>query len=230
MLNIEVEDKTYQAPEDWHELECGKFQEWSEYAENNMPQVLKDKYFEGKEIELTEAHELECLKWYGQFVNHCTGLVVKDLPMSTEDGFGVVDLYHHLFKFLLTPEEPTDLTGFSHNGKAYRRKDKVLDPLGKEIPMKGATYGEYEEQATLVDQFSKLKKGLNYLHYLTAMIYTNEDVLDKRAKDFKTLPMDKVWSGYFFLGTHLTTLTKSLQHYLGEVSKVQGRVLSRMVG
>lgn len=215
MIDITIDKQTYHAPGDWHELSCADFIEWNDYAKRNMPKVLADRFFEGKEVELTEDTELACLKWYGQFVQHCTGIDdIDTLPMVSEDGVGVVDLYHHLIQFLLTPAEPYEAEEIEHKGKVYQSSTKVIDIMGNDVPMKDATYGAYEERATVVDAIGKLKEGnLGYLPILTAMTFTNDDKLDDRVAAFKDMTMDKIWPAYFFLTARLNTLATSLARY-----------------
>ena len=231
-MKITFDGKEFSLPLHWHEVTLSQILE-SDKLLKDMPEKLYSETFEGKKVEYTEDEKIDNWKFYREWVGFWVK-IPKSYELKIED---LTWLYQSLI-FLMGSAKEEDVIiqdTFTFKGVKYGlpEAEKLLNGQTKE--MANSTYAEFIECAQLTTKINQLKSGdITALPMLTAILYRpivetgywfwkkrkvsdyKEKEVQLRMEEFKQLPMDKVWSAYFFLTEHLKAYLNGLQTSLKE--------------
>lgn len=230
-MRLEQGDKSYPLPSEWSEVTLQQILDSRELADQ-MPERYYESIFKnekGKEFEFTDNEKIDIWAFKRKWVGFWTGISEDDNSIHVND---LEDCYSILAMFLGSPKssdlpiiESIDFKGISY----YLPKTEKIAG-GSVKHMADCSYQEFIEGAQLTNRLNRISEGdLTVLALLTATYYrpkvttgmlwwkkTEVEEYDEakvlaRAEVFKELPMDKVWSSYFFLDKHLHTYLNGLQ-------------------
>jgi len=225
-MKIDLDGKGFNLPVNWEDVTLGQIIE-SDKLLNDMPDKLHKATFDNKPQEYTDDDLIDNWKFYRKWVGFWTQ-IPENYELKVED---VTWLYEATLIFMgsATEEDIIIYPEIHFKGVEYGlpEAEKLLNGQTKE--MANSSYGEFIESAQLTTKINQLKSGdLTALPLLTAILYRpmkesgllwwkkrkvadyNEGDVMKRMSLFKELPMDKVWSAYFFLITHLEKYVSGL--------------------
>ena len=226
-MRIEIRGKEYNLPIHWHEVTLNDIL-GSNKLLDDMPEKLYQETFEQKKVEHTDDDQIDNWKFYRKWVGYWCKLP-EDYDLSVED---LQWLYSSTQIFMGSAQED-DIMIFdtiSFKGVEYGLPEPEVLLNGNTKQMADSSYGEFIESAQLMTKINQLKDGdLTALPMLTAILYRpieikgwwwwrkrsvskyKESEVMERMEAFKQLPMDKVWSAYFFLIGHLGKYVSGLQ-------------------
>ena len=232
---IKVENKEYNCPSDWGDVTMGELIGAQELIKA-MPEKLKELTFSDKEMDIDVDEEIDIWDFYRKWVVYWTD-IPDDISKKIEIN-GLKLAYEVLQMFMFMPSEPEILKEITFKGVRYGlpKTERLLNGMTKH--MANSTYEEFVEGCQLTKRLNKLQDGdLTVLPVLTATFYRpiiikgrwwwkkeviedyDEDKTRERAILFQDLPMDKVWSAYFFLINRLTKYVNGLPISLVEEVK-----------
>lgn len=187
------------------------------------------------ENELPEELEFK-RKWICLMGNVPEDVLSKNILMHDRgELLGFYTIYRWLATYQYVPELPIQ-DEIEHKGKIYALPIDKYDAMGAKIPMGYANFGEWAEASELKRLYGNIEnKVFSAMPKLTAIVYRpkktiykkklsgiklktlTQDIIEDydtdkanaRAKEFIDLPMDKVWSAYFFLTEWSNTLAKN---------------------
>jgi hypothetical protein len=239
-MKIDLDGRKFDMPVHWHEVTLQQILE-SDKLVKDMPERLHLETFEGKEQEYDEDDLIDNWKFYRKWVGFWTK-IPDNYELKIED---VKWLYEATRIFMGSANEDDVVIEpiFNFKGVDYGLPEAERLLNGQTKQMANSSYGEFIESAQLMSKINRLKDGdLTALPLLTAILYRpfevtgslwwkkrrvseyNEDTLMERVEIFKELPMDKVWSAYFFLIKHLATYVSGLATSLRGEEKAQDTV------
>lgn len=250
MLVIEIDNREYECPQSWADVTLRRYCDSVEVL-NSMPKKLHTFTFGKQEdrekIEITNDDSLTFASFYKKWVAFWCDIpeaIVSRLPLESEDGIGVINLYNELLKFMVMPKqgECKPLEVMEYKGVKYMMPESIKMLNGETQPMSGASFDEFCEGVELKGVQSEIKSGnAKVLPLLTAIIYRPAITIRKgflrkivgykiesydsarvkeRASFFSELPMDKVWGAYFFfIQSRLLLLKNTLQSSREEVAR-----------
>jgi len=214
-MKIDLDGKEFEMPVHWHEVTLRQILE-SDKLIKDMPGRLHLETFEGKEQEYDEDDLIDNWKFYRKWVGFWT-----KIPDNYELTVDHVKMLYEATQIFMGSAKEDDVvikSTITFRGVEYGlpEPEKLLN--GKVKEMANSSFGEFIESAQLTTKINQLKTGdLNALPLLTAILYRpfevsgslwwkkskveeyNEANVMERVEIFKDLPMDKVWSAYFFL-------------------------------
>ena len=225
-MRIEIRGKEYNLPIHWNEVTLNDILASNKLLDD-MPEKLYKETFEQKKVEFTDDEQIDNWKFYRKWVGFWCKLP-EDYDLSVED---LQWLYSSTQVFMGAAQEDDviieDTIYFKGVEYGLPEPEGLLNGNKKE--MANSTYGEFIESAQLTTKINQLKDGdITALPMLTAILYRpieqtgalwwkkrsvrkyKESEVMKRMEAFRELPMDKVWSAYFFLITHLTQYVDGL--------------------
>jgi hypothetical protein len=239
-MKIDLDGREFDMPIHWHEVTLQQILD-SDKLIKDMPGRLHLETFEGKEQEYDEDDLIDNWKFYRKWVGFWTK--IPDNYELTVDN--VKTLYEATQIFMGSANEDTIVIepSIKFRGVEYGlpQPEKLLN--GQVKQMATSSFGEFIECAQLTSKINQLKDGdMTALPLLTAILYRpfevtgslwwkkrrvseyNEDNVMERVEVFKDLPMDKVWSAYFFLIGHLKEYVNGLATSLKEGEKLTDTV------
>ena len=208
MVEIKIQDKTYNIPTDWEDITlkwwCGLYAIISQYNQ-------KDE--EGNPIEV-EHSEVEILKMNRDIFMYLTGIgqnIISKLDMDS------VNAAVSTVSELLQEYKPKGIDRFVFEDETYFFPKEFL---------KRNTFGDYIESTHLESTIEIMKHGrFDILPEQMAILcrkadeeYSDEAIPPKTEK-FKELTMDIVWEFSFFLTLQSVRLTKTFQMFLGKTEE-----------
>lgn len=190
-------------PSNWGDVNLGTFQ-----------QIAAIK---GGTPELNKAIELSILS--GQRVEF-----FKSLPKSI-----VTNLAEHIGKFLNYNQEFQEIRYFTHNGQKYIVPDWSYNEM---------TFGEWMDAKTIIKAKEEIESNVfENAHLLIAVLCRKEgqpdyesDEVNEVAEDFKTLPMDVVFSITTFFLQQRKGWLKNMDIFLTHLSNLQTEDKNTLVG
>jgi len=222
---LECDGKNYKLPVHWCDITLGELLGSRELVKE-MPKKLHSITYGGKDKEIKESEELDVLAFQEKWIRYWTKLPKGKIAMAD-----IQWCYATLVKFLGTAkEEEINIQEIIvHNKKKYALPTTEHLTSGDKY-MSASVYAEYVEGAQLSKRLNQLKEGdISALPLLTATFYRpktrkgiepyDEESVIKRAEEFMSLPMDKVWGAYFFLSEHLEALVNGSLIYSKEAVK-----------
>ncbi len=196
MLTAEVRQtgQLIKFAEGWNELTLEQFIKLKDFEQQNadLLKALTDKDREG----IDEIY-LQMLDFMAGWLA-VIGSVDIDL-MKQVNAEAVQLLFERLSGFFGQPEE-TRIDKFKHNGQVYYLPNEW---------MSNSTYGDYINQKQLEFKSKALEEGdYSTLPFMIALICKRKDeaetlvveVVEKRAKEFLSLPMSLAYQVFFCLG------------------------------
>jgi hypothetical protein len=236
-MKVTFDGKIFNMPINWHEVTLSQIIE-SDKIVKDMPEKLYQETFEGKEVEYTDDEKIDNWKFYRKWVGYWV-----QLPDNYELKIDDLKWLYQSLVYLMGSANEEDILiqktiTFNNVEYGLPEAEKLLNGQVKE--MANSTYAEFIECAQLTTKINQLKSGdLTALPMLTAILYRpivetgfwfwkkrkvskyKEHEVEKRMQEFNSLPMDKVWSAYFFLAEHLKEYLNGLQTSLkGQVREV----------
>ena len=208
MIEIKIEDKSYEIPTEWKDITlrywCGLYEIINKYSK-------KDE--EGNIIE-EEHKEVELLKMNRDIFMYLTGLNQSQMNrLDVESVNSTVDT----FSSLLSQYEPKGIEKFEFDG------DEYLFP--KEF-LRRNTFGDYIESTHLDSTIEIMKNGrFDVLPEQMAILCRkageeyDDDAIPEKTEKFKELSMDYVWEFSFFLTMQSVRLTRTFQMFLGKTEE-----------
>lgn len=191
MLVLEIDKTEYHCPQSWADVTLKQYCE-SVSVLDLMTKKLNTLTF-GKEeernkVELTNEDNLEFASFYKTWVSFWCGIpleIVGKLPVETEGGFGVINLYSILLKFMVAPPQSechqSDM--IEYKGKKYMLPETLKTLNGQDQPMVNSSFDEFYEGAELKRIQGELKNGnAKVLPLLTAIMYRPAKLNETRYK------------------------------------------------
>ena len=233
MYFFTIGKKEFKLPESLKDITLSKYKKVSEFYELHKPSE--------------EDTERDFISYYIDFISLFLDIekdYLKQVRITSDDGFGITELYQYLLKFLDKP----DFTDFKPsesvklNGVKYYCTESNLNVLKHQKPLEKLTFEEYEDCVTILQNFDAIKYDKqDALSLLTAIIYRpkvkgwfkssieayNSDKVKERAEIFQDIDMHTVYSAYFFLNEQIATSTENLKHYS---KKEKAKRVNRLVG
>ena len=208
MIEIKIEDKSYDIPTEWKDITlrywCGLYEITNKYSK-------KDE--EGNVIE-EEHKEVELLKMNRDIFMYLTGLNQNQMNRLDVDS---VNSTVATFSSLLEEYKPKGLEKFEFEG------DEYLFP--KEF-LRRNTFGDYIESTHLDSTIEIMKHGrFDVLPEQMAILCRtageeyDDDAIPEKTERFKELSMDYVWEFSFFLTMQSVKLTRTFQMFLGKTEE-----------
>jgi len=208
MIEIKIEDKSYEIPTEWKDITlrywCGLYEIINKYSK-------KDE--EGNIIE-EEHKEVELLKMNRDIFMYLTGLNQSQMNRLDVES---VNSTVATFSSLLSQYEPKGIEKFEFDG------DEYLFP--KEF-LRRNTFGDYIESTHLDSTIEIMKNGrFDVLPEQMAILCRkageeyDDDAIPEKTEKFKELSMDYVWEFSFFLTMQSVRLTRTFQMFLGKTEE-----------
>ena len=221
MLYFFIDKKKFKLPESLNEITLAKYKQVSEFYELHKPQE--------------DDTEKDIISYYMDFISlfiGCSKDELKRVRITSDEGFGITELYSYLLKFLDVPDfenfEPC--LEFKHNGVKYKCIEENLEVLKTQKPLENMTFEEYEDATTILQNFDALKyEKQDALSLLASVLFRplekkwyqfseriqayDSDKAKERAEVFQDIDMHKIYSAYFFLTEQTNTLLKDFQTY-----------------
>jgi len=239
-MKIDLDGKEFEMPIHWHDVTLGQIIE-SDKLLNDMPEKLRLATFENKEQEYSDDDQIDNWKFFRKWI----GYWIK-IPDNYELKIDDVKMLYQATQIFMGSASEDDVLieptiTFKDVEYGLPEAEKLLN--GQTKQMANSSYGEFIESAQLTTKVNQLKSGdLTALPLLTAILYRPikesgflwwkkrrvsdyiEEEVMQRVEVFKGLPMDKVWSAYFFLITHLEKYVSGLATSLKGEEKAQDMV------
>lgn len=208
MVEIKIQDITYEVPTKWKDITlnwwCGLYSIINKYNK-------KDE--EGNVIE-AEHTEVQTLQLNRDIFMYLTGVNANDMKMldmeSVNAAVGTVGE-------LLQEYKPQGIDRFEFEGETYFFPKEFL---------KRNTFGDYIESTHLESTIQIMKHGrfdvlpeqMAILCRKTGEEY-DDDKIPQKSDKFKELTMDIVWEFSFFLTMQSVKLTRTFQMFLGKTEE-----------
>lgn len=224
MLIIEIE-KEYQVPQEWADVTMEKYIK-SIPILKSMPTKLYTLFFgkeeEKKEVEgtINQEDNLEFANFYKKWVSYWAEIpedIIGQLPIESEHGIGVINLYTMLLKFMYMPTEKECpaieriiYKGYSYMTPKAEMADASFDEFYEGVELKriqGELKKDNSEILPLLTAIIYRPAKVKYRHFFDKLMGTKKEYyiepydsvkVKARAEEFKHLTMDKVWGAYFF--------------------------------
>lgn len=220
-----IDKKKYKLPQSLKEITLAKYKQVSEYYEKHKPSEQTD--------------ERDIISFYIDFISLFLDIdkeALKRVKISSEEGFGITELFSYLLKFLDIPdfENFEAELEFTLNGTKYYCLEENLDILKTQKPIENLTFEQYEDSVTILQNFEALKyeeqdalsllAGVMFRPKKKKWFWTTTEEYDsnkvkERAELFQRLDMHKIFSAYFFLIERINTSIKHLKHYSQEAKE-----------
>ena len=219
MFYFFIDKNKYEVPESFKDVTLKQYK-----AASKVNESIKE--------DLTEQ---ESIKHYIRFISEFLSIPqdkLKRVRITSDEGFGIIELYNYLIKFLEIPEYKEPLIHFNLNGVKYKAFTENLGVLHQDKLPEDMTFQEFEDMTSVMNNFDALKdKDADALSYLAAIVYRpvrskgkwfwkkeypepyHETNVELRAKAFESLTMDIVFNAYFFLIKRTNILAQSLKRY-----------------
>ena len=209
MLNITINKKKYEIPNEWSEMTleyyCGIFEIIKKY------QRTEEQEEEDKGKDLLKFFFVQETKMYRELFMYMTKIdddTMGKIPM--EDVEAVIKCLDNIME----EYKPKGMTHFELNQEIYYFPMDFL---------RTGTFGEYIESSQLEMNTEYLKNGrFDILPEQMAILCkkVDEEVdldnIDEKTELFKKLRMDVVWEFSFFLSKRTTASLSLIQTFLGE--------------
>tara|TARA_R110000850_G_C9867456_1_gene456847 strand:+ start:290 stop:970 length:681 start_codon:yes stop_codon:yes gene_type:complete len=208
MIEIKIEDKSYEIPTEWKDI---TLKYWYGLYEIINQYTKKDD--EGNIIQ-EEHSEVIALRFNRDIFMYLTGTSLKDMNNLDVDS---VNSAVESFYALLEEYEPKGIEKFEFEGEEYYFPKEFL---------KRNTFGDYIESTHLESTIDIMKHGrFDVLPEQMAILcrrageeYDDEAIPEKTDR-FKELTMDFVWEFSFFLTTQSVKLVQTFQMFLGKTKE-----------
>ncbi len=208
MVEIKIQDKSYEIPTEWKDITlrywCGLYSIINKYNKRDD---------EGNVIE-EEHSEVELLKMNRDIFMYLTGLSLNKMNELDVDS---VNTAVATFSQLLEEYKPQGIEKFELDG------DEYLFP--KEF-LRRNTFGDYIEATHLESTIEIMKHGrFDVLPEQMAILCRradeeyDDDAIPAKTEKFKELTMDFVWEFSFFLTMQSVKLTRTFQMFLGKTEE-----------
>lgn len=221
-MNLRIKGKVYDYPEGWSITIRQFIQLINLFNEHAIDEKLKKGEVDN-----------DLLRFYIQAAG-----IIYGIPKDIVNNINIDDaplLFEKVNEYLFIPDKFDAVKKFKFKGKKYHAPTSEENTVGEEIPMSGATFGEYETACTVSMQMNKLKeRSIEGLPMLIATLYRpkkwfkreeyNDEVTKERAKEFLDLDMKTAWGCYFFLLTHKHSSTRDTNLYLRLVRRIAQEV------
>lgn len=243
MVEVDINGVNYQVRTEWADNTVRQFNAAFNHL-NIIPEALRDYIYPKEDEERVEPSQRDIIKfyidWIALFSNIPKELLSREIEIVSERDVSLDQLFSLVSKFLYDPNpdhiEPRGV--ITHKGVIYDLVEDAKTASGIKKMLGGATYEHFMEASALVSIFGDVRENkFDKLSHLTAILFKErgtgleleDDAVKKRAELFKDLPMDVVFSSYFFLSDHMSKLVKSLETSLAqEVRKaVRGQQAKR---
>jgi hypothetical protein len=208
MVEIKIQDKTYEIPTDWKDITlrywCGLYAIMNQYNKRDE---------EGNIIEADHS-EVEVLKMNRDVFMYLTGLTYNEVNMLDVDSINnAVDV----FASTLEEYKPQGIDKFDLDGEEYLFPKEFL---------RRNTFGDYIESTHLESTIEIMKHGrFDILPEQMAILCRrvdeeyDDDVIPEKTEKFKELKMNFVWEFSFFLTMQSVKLTRTFQMFLGKTEE-----------
>ncbi len=238
---VEINGVNYFAPESREDVTLQDAIDMEKFIDDYMPPGLKTFYFsaesEKKELALKDLSEQKVMRYFREFLIKFMKLPRDISNMVPVAGDWSMQNLHDLFlKVIVWPkDEEVEATNIiiGTDGDTYYHHPDQINAIGDTTPFKDLTYGEWEAAQTIRSSFQKLKKGhLSALPYMFGVMFRkktssllggepiyekyNPDFLDKRAKMFSGISLQKALNAYFFFAKEKTQSLQTMQQFLKE--------------
>jgi len=208
MIEIKIEDKSYEIPTEWKDI---TLKYWYGLYEIINQYTKKDD--EGNVIQ-KEHSEVSALRFNRDIFMYLTGTSLKDMNNLDVDS---VNSAVESFYALLEEYEPKGIEKFEFEGEEYYFPKEFL---------KRNTFGDYIESTHLESTIDIMKHGrFDVLPEQMAILCRREgeeyddEAIPEKTDRFKELTMDFVWEFSFFLTTQSVKLVQTFQMFLGKTKE-----------
>ena len=233
MIVVDIDGVNYQVRTEWADNTVRQFNAAFNHL-NIIPEALRDYIYPKEGEERKEPSQKDIIKfyidWIALFSNIPKDLLSRNIEIVSERDVSLDQLFSLVSKFLYDPrpEEIEPRGEIKHKGISYELVKDAQTASGIKKMLGGATYEHFMEASALVGIFGEVKENkFDKLAHLTAILFKekglgaelDDEAVKKRTEAFKELPMDVVFSSYFFLSERMSKLVKSLETSLAQEVK-----------
>jgi len=220
MKKVKIAGKEVEIPSSWGDISFRQFNSFLKITKSEDSEKELNKKYDEMDEDIRELQmSLDNIKFNTKMVAFWTDLSDEEISMCD---FNDVEKILKEMSFLNETYQPIPLSKFKYKDEVYYLP---------EIGMAKENFGTFVEAEQVEINNKQLEKGsLDVLPKQAAIIakkkgekrgLINDEIVDKRAKEFENLDMATIWDIGFFLSQRESKLMSSFLIYLKQVETLK---------